>query len=469
MFFERINKLRRSLAFRLTLVYTGIFAISSFLTFLIFYEIVIFRVYARTDSALREEAEEISSLLRTRGIQSLKEEIDREATSAGIGDIFFRLLTNEGEEILSSDLSLWKGIGISRMALRHLAEAGPVFETLKLPDRKYGVRVLYGIGGPGVVLQIGQSLEDDEHFFGEVREVFSMIMVVVLGFAALGGWFMGMRSLSGVDKVTQTAMAIADGAMERRVPLTGRGDEIDRLSGIFNHMVDRIQSLINQMKEITDNIAHDIRSPITRIRGLAEVTLTTERSLDEYQSMAVSTIEECDRLLKMINTMLEISETEAGVTTLDLGQVNISALIAEACDLYHPLAEEKDLYIEVNVPPQCRLYGDKGKLQRVVANLLDNAIKYTPPGGKITVSAEQGNREITISIHDTGIGISSEDIPHIFNRFFRADKSRSVPGAGLGLSLVQAVVRRHGGEIKVTSSPGVGSTFEVVLPQTRTS
>ena len=469
MFFERITKIRRSLVFRLTLLYAAIFAISSFLTFLIFYEVVISRVRARTDSALVEEMKEFSSLLASKGTETFREEIDREAKSAGIGDIFFRLLTTDGQEIVSSNLSLWKGIGISRIALKHLADEGPVFETLKPPGRKHNTRVLYGIAGPGTVLQIGQSLEEDEHFLEELREVFSIIMVVVLAFAALGGWFMGMRSLSGVEKVTQTAMAISGGAMERRVPLTGRGDEIDRLSGIFNHMLDRIQSLLTGMKEVTDNVAHDIKSPVTRIRGLAEVTLNAEGSLDEYKSMAVSTIEECDRLLKMINTMLEISENEARVGSLSLSEVDISALIQEACDLFHPLAEGNGLYVEANTPPQCLLHGDKSKLQRVVANLLDNAIKYTPPGGKIVVSAEEVEKKVIISVHDTGMGISSEDIPHIFDRFFRADKSRSVPGAGLGLSLVQAIVRRHGGEIKVSSSPGAGTTFKVVLPLTRTS
>jgi heavy metal sensor kinase len=469
MFFERVNKFRRSLAFRLTLLYAAIFAISSFLTFLIFYEVVISRVRARTDSALVEEIKEFSSLLASKGTETFREEIDREAKSAGIGDIFFRLLTTDGEEIVSSDLSLWKGIGISRIALKHLAEEGPVFETLRLPGRKHNIRVLYGIAGSGMVLQIGQSLEEDEHFLEEVRENFSIIMVVVLAFAALGGWFMGMRSLSGVEKVTQTAIAIADGAMEKRVPLTGKGDEIDRLSGIFNHMLDHIQSLINELKEVTDNIAHDLKSPITRIRGLAELTFSTERSLDEYQNMAANTVEECDRLLGMINTMLEISETEAGVGSLSSSEVDISALINNACDLFHPLAEGNGLYVEANTPAQCFLHCDKSKLQRVIANLMDNAIKYTPPGGKVIVSAEEVDKKVIISVRDTGIGISSEDIPHIFDRFFRADKSRSVPGAGLGLSLVQAIVRRHRGEIKVNSSPGVGTTFKVVLLQKRPS
>jgi heavy metal sensor kinase len=469
MFFEKITKFRRSLAFRLTLLYSAIFAISSLLGFFIFYEVVISRVGARTDRALAEEAKELSSLLVSRGTEAFKEEIDREAASAGISDIFFRLLTLQGEEIASSDLSQWKGVGISRIALKHLAQGGPVFETLKPPGSKYKVRVIYDNVGPGAVLQIGQSLRDDEHFFEDMRGIFRTLIAIVFPLVALGGWFMARQSLSGVEKITQTAIAISDGAMERRVPLTGRGDEIDRLSGIFNHMLDRIQSLINEMKEVTDNVAHDIKSPVTRIRGLAEVTLNAERSLDEYQNMAVSTIEECDRLLKMVNTMLEISEDEAGVGSLSFSEVNISALVNDACDLFHPLAEDNGLYVEVNTSAQCLLQGDKSKLQRVIVNLLDNAIKYTPPGGKIIVSVEEVDKKVIISVHDTGMGISSEDLPHIFDRFFRADKSRSVPGAGLGLSLVQAIVRRHRGEIKVSSSPGVGTTFEVVLPLTRTS
>lgn len=278
---------------------------------------------------------------------------------------------------------------------------------------------------------------------------------------------MARRSLSGVERLTQTAIAIADGAMEKRVPLTGRGDEIDRLSEVFNLMLERIQSLIVEMKEVTDNVAHDIKSPITRIRGLAEVTLTAEKSLDEYQAMAANTIEECDRLLKAINTMLEISATEAGVAALSLSEVDISTLIEEACDLFQPLAEGKGLSIEVSVPRQCFLRCDKHKIQQVLANLLDNAVKYTP-SGKITVSAEQDDGKVIILVRDTGIGVSPNEVPHLFDRFFRSDKSRSAPGSGLGLSLVRAIVQKHGGEIKVNSSPGTGSAFTVVLPDRST-
>lgn len=320
-----------------------------------------------------------------------------------------------------------------------------------------------------MILQVGQSLNEETQLLEDFRRIFGTVVLFCLVLAAFGGWLMARRSLSGVERVTQTAMAIAEGVLEKRVPLTGQGDEIDRLSGVFNHMVERIQSLIAEMKQVTDNIAHDIRSPLTRMRGLAEVTLFTGKSLDEYQTMAASTVEECDRLLGMVNTMLEISQAEAGVSPLSISEVDVTRLIEEACDLFQPLAEEKRLLMEASPLPRCRLMADKGKLQRVFANLLDNAIKYTAPGGKIAVSVEETGKDVRIVFKDTGPGIPAEEIRHIFDRFYRGDRSRSVHGAGLGLSLAQTIVRRHGGEIRVDSSPELGSTFTVALPKGPTS
>jgi len=268
MFFERMNRFRRSLAFRLTLFYTAMFTISSFIAFLIFYEIMTSSIHNRTDNSLKEKAKEFSLLIASKGIGSLKEEMIHEANAIGPDKVFFRCLTMDGEEIISSDIGPWRNTGVSRIALKHLTQEEPVLETLRLPGSKHKVRVLYGIAGPGIVVQIGQSLKEDERLFKEFREVFRTGMAIVLVLATLGGWFMARRALSGVEEVTKTAMAITDGAMEKRVPLSGRGDEIDRLAGIFNRMLDRIQSLMTEMREVTDNIAHDLKTPITRIRDL---------------------------------------------------------------------------------------------------------------------------------------------------------------------------------------------------------
>ena len=276
---------------------------------------------------------------------------------------------------------------------------------------------------------------------------------------------MARRAVSGVEAITRTAQSISGGTLEKRVPVKTRGDEIDQLSMTFNQMLDRIQALVTEIKEMSDNIAHDLKSPITRIRGIAEVTLTNGKSMDEYETMAASTIEECDRLLDMINTMLMISKTESGVDKLLREEIDLAGLVREACELFEPTAEDKRVTLSYDVPDKSHLIGDKRMIQRMLSNLLDNAIKYTPSGGTVSVSvSENDGRNIVITVKDTGIGISPSDLPRIFERFYRCDQSRSEPGIGLGLSLARAIARAHGGDITVVSRLNQGSTFTITLP-----
>lgn len=466
MFLKKIDSIRHTLAFRLTLWYAGIFMLTSCVAFLFFYLLIAAVIRDRTDQDLLGEARTLASILNTQGIEAVKRQVIFEAQAAGEKKVFFRLLSFSGQEFSSSNMSYWRDIQIGIEGINQLLnEQKPVFETTRLPDRKHKIRILYSIIGRGIILQLGQSMENYTRFIEAFRKIFVATMASLFIFAAIVGWFMARRALAGVETVTQTARQISEGSLKERVPVKKHQDEIDQLAITFNQMLDRIQKLVTGIKEMSDNIAHDLKSPITRIRGISEVTLTTGASVREYKNMAASTIEECDRLLEMINTMLVISRTEAGVNKLDAKEMDIAAAVADAWELFEAPAEDKNLKFTCDAAGPLRVSGDQRLIQRMIANLIDNAIKYTSAGGTVKVAVHrQNDHSVVITVKDSGIGISDQDLPHIFERFYRCDPSRSEAGIGLGLSFARAVARAHGGDITVSSIPDQGSTFAVTLP-----
>jgi heavy metal sensor kinase len=467
MFSKKIGSIRHTLAFRLTLWYAGIFMLTSCVAFLFFYLLITSVIRDRTDQDLLGEARTLSSIFSVQGIDAVKRQAIIEAQAAGEKKIFFRLLSFTGQVFSSSNMLYWRDIGVGNVAINQLiGEKRPVFDTISLPDRKHKIRVLYTIIGRSIILQLGQSMESYTRIIEAFRKIFVATMASLFVFAAIIGWFMARRALAGVETVTQTARQISEGSLNERVPVKKREDEIDQLAITFNQMLDRIQTLVTGIREMSDNIAHDLKSPITRIRGISEVTLTTEASQKDYETMAASTIEECDRLLDMINTMLVISKTEAGVGKLDSNEIDIAGVIRDACGLFQSPAEDKGLKLRCNFLENSYISGDIRLIQRMIANILDNAIKYTLSGGVVEISINsKDNQSITIAVKDTGVGISDEDLPRIFERFYRCDPSRSQAGIGLGLSLARAIARAHGGDIAADSTPDQGSTFIITLPK----
>jgi heavy metal sensor kinase len=435
------------------------------LAFFLFYLQIASILRERTDEELVDDIEEFSVLLATKGIEEVKQTMVLEAKEDGEKEIFYRLLSPDGKELGSSELFFWDELTVNQAALQRIAkDTKPVLETLTIEGRRHNARTVYAPIGPGVILQIGMSLEDNDEFLAEFRQIFGAMIAVVMVLAGLLGWFMAKRALKNVEEVTRTAQAISASDLEQRVPVKGQADEIDRLATTFNAMLDRIQMLVTETKEMTENIAHDLRSPITRIRGMAEMALTTGNAIDEYEAAAASTVEDCDRLLEMINTMLYISQTEATAGKLTTEEVDMTGMVRDACELFQPVAEDKGVNLVVEIGTDLRVRGVLQGLQRMLANLIDNALNYTPSPGTVTVSVSGDEKLGIIAVKDTGIGISQDELPHIFRRFYRCDQSRSRPGTGLGLTLVEAIVHAHRGQIAVTSTPNVGTTFTVTLP-----
>lgn len=468
MFSNPVRKFSRSLAFRLTLWYAVVFVATLCLTFTIIYILLSLELSERTDRSLERQIDHFTAMLAIKDLESVKEAALIETQTAGEKDVFIRLLLPSGEAFLTSSMSHWRDLDINPKSIRRLLEGDlTVKETVTLQDPERAVRIIYGFIGPGIIMQFGQSVAGNMRFLAALVRIFAAAMAGLFLVAVLIGWFLSRRALAGVAAVTHTASRISSESLQERVIVAKRhGDEIDQLAAAFNTMLDRIEALVTGMREMSDNIAHDLRSPITRMRGLAEVTLTTAATPNDYENLAADTIEACDRLLDMINTMLLISKTEAGVGQMQLEDLDLAEIVSEACALFSPLAEDRQITLVCHAPEPLVTTGELKMMQRMIANLMDNAIKYSDNGGQVRVSAEKVNNpnQLCISIQDSGHGISAADLPLIFKRFFRGDQSRSLPGTGLGLSLARAVARAHGGDIQVTSDPGKGSVFKIVIP-----
>ena len=460
MFLKKLHRLKGMLSFQLTFWYALLFTISSMICLSVFYYRVSIITMEKTDEELLEELGEFAEIRQHAGISQVFTEIGEEGEDEEL--VFFQVVTSQGEVLDSMASESRQRFEIPPDILHAVdRRKGPVFHTLSSPGLENKVRLISGFISPGEIMHIGFSLEENEEYLEIFREMIGSFMIPLFFLSACLGWIMARKALQGVKEVTRTAVDIAAGAYDKRVQVKKSSEEINRLASTFNTMVDRLQEVVQGMREMTDNIAHDLRSPLARIRGIAEMTVTGEKSLDDYREMAISTIEESDTLIEMINTMLEITEAETGVGRLNSEEVDLNNLVRDAFEVFQPLAREKNIELSVSLPDACFVTGDRGKLQRLFANLLENAIKYTEDNGKIHVETARVNDRVEIKIRDTGTGIDEEDLPHIFKRFYRCDRSRSQPGTGLGLSLAKAIAEAFGGNISVESTLSQGSEFTV--------
>jgi signal transduction histidine kinase len=315
----------------------------------------------------------------------------------------------------------------------------------------------------GLWLQVGKSIEDQKRILTHFRETFIQVTIVLLLIGFLGGGFLAFRARRPIRNLIQTVSAIDISKMDARVPDPETGDELDDLVRLFNDMLERISTLVHAMRGSLDNVAHDLRTPMTRLRGIAEMALGPAQDLKSCREALSDCIEESERILKMLDSLMDISEAETGFMRLDRRQVKVSALM-DVVEVYRYVAEEKGVGIRVTVPPALQVNADPTRMRQVLGNLLDNAIKYTPSGGQIGIEAREQEGQVVMVITDSGLGISEEELPRIWDRLYRGDKSRTQKGLGLGLSLVKAIVQSHKGRVEVLSTPDKGSTFTVYLP-----
>lgn len=466
MWLKRLTDHRHDLSVRLALWYTGILTVTLTGALIILYLSMGTYLRQLIDKEMLNELAEFNNLYNAEGLSAVDREMQLEAESEGIVRLFFRLLAHDGRTLLHSDMTVWGGVAVDTDFIRRSGKTDHRFQTIQVPGQDFKARVLTGRIGSEYFIQVVHSLREDAMFLKDIAFLLLWFAAFLVFVGIASGWYVSRIAVAGIRDITRAAEKIADGRFEIRAETKSHLGEIEKLARAFNLMLDRIGSLMSSLKEVNDNIAHDLRSPIGRIRSAAESALSGKENPAEQRKALARTIAECDRLLGMVNTMLLISEIESGLRPTRKDPVDLSQMIEEACDLFGPVAENKGVSLELDRPRQViAIQGTAAALQRMVANLLDNAIKYTPSNGKVGIRLALGRKGVEIQFQDTGMGITPQDIPHLFERFYRCDPSRRRSGSGLGLSLAQAVARAHNGRIDVKSVPGEGSLFTVRLPQ----
>jgi signal transduction histidine kinase len=460
---ERLARLSRAAGFRLALWYSAFITVSCLVFFGLAYYSVSSLLAARDRENILFKFWDLAAIYQEFGKEGLQTTMSLQEEASGAQPKFVQFTEPGADAPTEFFRDKWTDFRID--SLVDLGKAAGE-QWVSIPSRAGGetLEVMSLRLSDGLVLQVGQTDAERREVLVRFRRSVSLIMVLAILISLPGGYLLARRAMRPVRELIATIKRIEAGALGERVQVGRNNDEFDELGRLFNLMLGRVETLIAGMKGALDNVAHDLRTPLTRLRMGAEAALASKAGLAQSREALADCVEESDRVVSMVETLMDISEAETGLMRLKLEDVDLSGLVEEVVELYRDSAEGKGLAIDFPAPEPASVRADRNRLRQVVANLIDNAVKYTPSGGRIRLETFCRGGEAVLIVADTGPGIPAVEIPKVWERLYRGDSSRSERGLGLGLSLVKAVVLAHRGRVDVQSDSLRGSRFSCFLP-----
>lgn len=433
----------RTFGLRIALWYAALFVVGALAIVFLTYYLTAASLAQRDRQIINAKLGQYAGAYDRGGISELADTVRAEQLTAP-ERLFVRVANRGAEAIVLSMPEGWDPATL---------ETG----SLRLPD--------------GTLVQVGKSTEAREDLLARFRAALGLVTLSIVVIALSGGLLVTRSAVVPIRYLTQAVRRIIEtGRTDARVPMESPSDSRDaigELTVLFNAMLDKIEGLVTAMRGALDNVSHDLRTPLTRLRVTAEMALASPPDVDRYREALADCVEESDRVLVMLDTLMDVSEAESGTMQLRREPVRLADTVARAVDLYRDVADAKGVMLDFKnghgTFPEAVVAADRTRLDQVVANLIDNAVKYTPAGGRVDIEIDRDGEDAVLRVRDTGVGIPADELSRIWDRLFRGDRSRTERGLGLGLSLVKAVVEAHGGSVRVTSEPARGTTFDVRL------
>jgi signal transduction histidine kinase len=442
---SNFRQLLNTTAFRLSLIYALLFSMIATIALSFIYWVAAEQIKQQTDQRLRLETDVLMNRYHTGRFDALAQTIQRRNTDSSTTFFIYALLDRRGRDINKSFRPEY--ITADRRQAYTTMTLGEISHMIPAKQKNSPARVLLTLLPTKHLLMVGADLNQQKHLLNKIFSVVASAIAIIFTLALLGGVLMGRRILKRIDAVRKTAGEIIEGDLTQRMPFTRRNDEFDRLSLVLNRMLQRLEQSMQGMREVTDNLAHDLRTPLNRLRNRLELTLLKNPDTVDYKKSQQEAIEDVDTLINTFNSLLNIAQTESGAKGNHFETVDLSQLMNGLGELYDVVAEEENISFNYQIEDNLEVQGNQQLLAQAFTNLIDNAVKYTPEKGHIDLQANRKDSSVIITISDTGAGIPKEQREHVFKRFVRLDNARTSVGNGLGLSLVKAVMDQHEAEI----------------------